>query len=170
MSPTPRLTRSDAWIVAASCETWRDTPMRLRDLIGNADWLNRAILTFDELSFGLPRLEAAGLVDITQGIDGPLVRATNEGRALRGTVGSGTLGGVLAGMAAAVGAPAYPEPETEDRSLGRLPGFSEAQWQAEVAGYRRAFRADVGKVVAAGALAVGGAIGGLLYWWRSRKG
>jgi hypothetical protein len=170
MTRTPFLTRSDAWIVAALCETRRDGPMRVRDLIYNADWLNRAILSYDELSFGLPRLEAAGLVEVTDGIDGPLVRATSKGRALRRQVKAHTLAGVLAGMDAAVGAPAYPERESEDRTLGRLHGFSEAQWRAEVAGYHRAFRADVWQVVAAGALAIGGAVGGLFYWWRRRRG
>ena len=166
---TPPLTRSDAWIVAALCEGRRNDPVRIRDLLYSADWLNRAILTFDELSFGLPRLRSAGLVEITEGADGPLVRATDEGWALRRSVHAGTLGDLLGAMADAVGAPPYPAPESEDRSLGRLPMFSEAQWRAEVAAYGRAFRADVGKVAATGALAIGGVIGGLLYWWRRKS-
>jgi hypothetical protein len=133
------------------------------------DWLNRAVLTFDELSFGLPRLQSAGLVEVTEAIDGPLVGATADGRRLRMSVDAGTLGGLLSEMADAVGAPPYPALESEDRSLGRLPGFSEGRWRAEVAAYHRAFRADAGKVVATGALAIGGIIGAILYWWR-RKG
>lgn len=154
---TASLTRSDAWIVAALCETRRDAPMLLRDLIGNGDWLNRAIFTFDELSFGLPRLEAAGLVEVMHGRDGPRVRATSEARALRRFVNADTLGGVLAAMSAAVGALPYPEPETEDRTLGRLADFNEAMWRAEFAAYRRAFRADLGKLAAAAAAILAGA-------------
>jgi hypothetical protein len=143
--------------------------MMLRDLIGNGDWLNRAILSFDELSFGLPRLEAAGLVEVVHGRDGPRVRATSRARALRRDVDVDTLAGVLAAMAAAVGARPYPEPETEDRTLGPWPDFNEAMWRAELAAYRRAFRADIGKLVA-GAAAV---LAGVAAWiwavvWRRR--
>lgn len=166
---TPPLTRSDAWILAALCDERRMGPIRVRDLLYSADWLNRAILSFDELSFGLPRLQSAGLVEVTHGTDGPQIRATDHGQSLRNAVKADTLGGLLVGMADAVGAPPYPAPESGDRSLGRLPMFSEAQWRAEVAAYRRTFRADVGKVAATGALAIGGVIGGVLYWWR-RKG
>ena len=166
---TPSLTRSDAWIVAALCETRRDAPMLLRDLIWNGDWLNRAILTFDELSFGLPRLEAVGLVEVVHGRDGPRVRATSRARALRRKVDADTLGGVLTGMDAAVGAPPYPEPETEDRTLGRLPDFDEAMWRAEFAAYRRAFRADLGKLIAGAATILAGAAAWIVALvWRRR--
>jgi DNA-binding MarR family transcriptional regulator len=169
-STTPPLTRSDAWIAAALCESARNAPMRLRNLVADADWLNRSILTFDEVSFGLRRLEAAGLVEVTPGPDGPLVRPTPEAHLLRATVKANTLGGVLAGMDAAVGAPPYPEPESEDRTLGRLPDLDEASWRAEVAAYRREFRSDLGKFVAgAGAILVGAAAGVMAVAVRRRK-
>jgi hypothetical protein len=154
----PRLTHGDAWIVAALCEAGRDWPVRLRDLIHNADWLNRAILTFDEVSYGLPRLEAAGLVEVTPGADGPRVRPTKAARGLRKTIKADTLGGVLAGAAAAVGAPPYPEPESEDRTLGRLTGLDETLWRAEVAAYRRAFRADAATLAAGGFAVLAGIV------------
>lgn len=158
---SPPLTRSDAWIVAALCDQGA-TPVRLRDLIGNADWLNRAILSFDEASFGLPRLAAAGLVEVTPGEDGPRVRPTSAARALRRTVKASTLGDVLAGMDAAVGALPYPQPETEDQSLGRLAGLDEVLWRAEVMAYRRAFRSDLGVLAAGGAAILTGIAAGIV--------
>jgi hypothetical protein len=57
----PLLTRSDAWLLAALTERSHDGhSVNLRDLVHDADWLNRAIPTYDEISFGLPRLVAAG--------------------------------------------------------------------------------------------------------------
>ena len=39
-------------------------PVTLADLLMDADALNASIRTFDEVSFGLPRLVAGGFVDI----------------------------------------------------------------------------------------------------------
>ena len=119
-SSLPALTRSDAWLLAAIADgSIRRKPIPLASLVEHADWLNRAIPTFDEVSFGLPRLMAHGLVTIENGG----YRATTKAVALRRSVKARTLGGVLLGMAAAVGARPYPEPESEDRALRRLPGL-----------------------------------------------
>ena len=122
----PRLNRADAWLLAALTESSHDgRPVTLRDLVHDADWLNRAIPTFDEMSFGLPRLIAAGFMTVgvggTSGVD---FRASSEATKLRKSIKAETLGGVLAAVAEAVGAAPYPESEPpEDRSLGRLPGL-----------------------------------------------
>ena len=51
-------------------------------------------------------------------------RATPKATRLRKSVKAKTLGDVLNGVARAVGAAPYPDPEpTEDRSLGRLTGL-----------------------------------------------
>ncbi len=122
----PPLTRSDAWLLAALTEGSHDgRPVNLRDFVNDADWLNRLIPTFDEMSFGLPRLVAAGFLVV--GYDpkeGLVFRATPKAAKLRGSVKAKSLGDVLNGVGGAVGAAPYPEPEpAEDRSLGRLPGL-----------------------------------------------
>jgi hypothetical protein len=122
----PPLTRSDAWLLAALTEGSDDgRPVDLRELINDADWLNRMIPTFDELSFGLPRLVAAGFLVVGQGAKKGLVfQATPNATRLRGSVKAKSLGDVLNGVGEAVGALPYPEPEPpEDRSLGRLRGL-----------------------------------------------
>jgi hypothetical protein len=119
----PPLTRSDAWLLAALTEGSRDgRPVSLRDLVHDADWLNRRIPTFDQISYGLPRLVAAGFATV----DGYRFRATPKAIALRRTLKSlpsDGLSDVIVRMEAALGAKPYPEPEDEDRSLGRLSGF-----------------------------------------------
>jgi hypothetical protein len=99
--------------------------VNLRDFVDAADWLNRLIPTFDEVSFGLPRLEAAGFLIVSKDPKAGLVfRATPEATKLRRSVKAKTLGSVLNGVGEAVGAAPYPQPEpAEDRSLGRLPGL-----------------------------------------------
>lgn len=122
----PPLTRSDAWLLAALTEGSHDgRPVNLRDFVNDADWLNRLLPTFDEMSFGLPRLVAAGFLVV--GYDpkeGLVFRATPKATKLRDSVKAKSLGDVLNGVGEAVGAAPYPEPEpAEDRSLGRLPGL-----------------------------------------------
>ena len=77
------------------------------------------------MSFGLPRLVAAGFLVV--GYDpkeGLVFRATPKATKLRGSVKAKSLGDVLNGVGGAVGAAPYPGPEpAEDRSLGRLPGL-----------------------------------------------
>lgn len=122
----PRLTRSDAWLLAALTESSHDgRPVSLRDLVHDADWLNRLIPTFDEISFGLPRLAAAGFLVVESDAKATLVfRATPKANSLRRSVRARTLGDVVAGVGQGVGALPYPEPEpAEDRSLGRLDGL-----------------------------------------------
>jgi hypothetical protein len=116
----PALTRSDAWLLAALTEGSHDgRPVTLPKFVHDADWLNRDIPTFDEISFGFPRLLAHGLMTV----DGLRFRAPPRAIALRKSIKAGTLGGVLMEMAENVGARPYPEPEVEDRSLGELPGL-----------------------------------------------
>ena len=122
----PALTRSDAWLLAALTEGSRDgRPVNLRDFVHDADWLNRSIPTFDEMSFGLPRLVAAGFLIVEHDSKERLVfQATPKATKLRRSVKAKSLGDVLNGVGEAVGAASYPEPEpAEDRSLGRLTGL-----------------------------------------------
>jgi hypothetical protein len=113
-------------LLAALTEVSHDgRAVNLRNFVDAADWLNRLIPTFDEVSFGLPRLVAAGF--LIAGNDaklGLVLRATPTATKLRRSVKAKTLGGVLNGVGEAVGAAPYPEPEpAEDRTLGRLPGL-----------------------------------------------
>jgi hypothetical protein len=122
----PVLSRADAWLLAALTEGSHDgRPVSLRDFVHDADWLNRLIPSFDEVSFGLPRLVAAGFLIVGYDAkDGLVFRATPRATELRQSVQAESLGDVLEGVAQAVGAAPYPEPEpAEDRSLGRLPGL-----------------------------------------------
>jgi hypothetical protein len=122
----PLLTRSDAWLLAALTESSHGgRPVNFRDFVHDADWLNRAIPTFDEMSFGLHRLVAAGFLVVGHDPQyGLVLRATPKATHLRRSIKARTLGDVLNGVGQAVGAAPYPEPEPdEDRSLGRLPGL-----------------------------------------------
>ena len=66
----PPLTRSDAWLLAAITESGR--PVDLGGLIHDADWVNRLIPTFDELSYGIPRLASHGYVVVSRSRRGTL--------------------------------------------------------------------------------------------------
>lgn len=100
-------------------------PVNLRDFVNSADWLDRSIPTFDEMSFGLPRLVAGGFLVVgSDPTEGLVFRATPKATKLRRSVKAKSLGDVLTGVGEGVGAVPYPELEpAEDRSLGRLPGL-----------------------------------------------
>ncbi len=121
-TPHPPLTSSDAWLLAAITEVSPGgQSVSLTQFVDAADWLNRAIPTFDEVSFGVPRLVAAGLM----AVDGLALRSTPKARRARGTVHPSTLGGVLYAMEDLVGAAHYGELQPpEDRSLGRWPSLT----------------------------------------------
>ena len=68
--------------------------------------------------------------DVKKGI---IFRATPKATRLRKSVKAGTLGGVLEGVADAVGAAPYSDPEPpEDRSLDRLPGLEPEDLDAAI--------------------------------------
>lgn len=112
--------------------------------------------TFDEVSFGFPRLIAAGFLEVDSDAEKTVVRASPKARELRSTITAKTLGGVLGETAAAVGAAPYPEAETEDRSQGRLPGLDAAEWEAEVRAYHASWGTGLTKFFAAGGAAIAG--------------
>jgi hypothetical protein len=61
----PRLSRADAWLLAALTERSHDgRSVTLQEFVHDADWLGRMIPTFDEMSFGLPRLISAGFMTV----------------------------------------------------------------------------------------------------------
>jgi len=138
----PRLVRSEACLLAALTESRQRRAVTLPKLLHDYDWLNRALRTFDELSFGLPRLVAAGFVVVT-GADGdlrlePSSKAREWGKSIRRNARGA--GGVLEAAARLAGAPPYPVPEQEeDRSLGRLPGLAEADVNEAVRAYEAWF-------------------------------
>jgi hypothetical protein len=103
-------------------------------LIHDADWLNRAIPTFDEVSFGVPRLIAAGFVTVGNSPKSGIVfRVTPKAVHLRKSIKAKTLGDVLGQVGRAVGAEPYPNPEPpEDRSRGRLPGLAPEDLDAAI--------------------------------------
>ena len=134
-APYPALTESDAWLLAALTESPHPgRPVTLRDFVDNADWLNRAIPTFDEMSFGLPRLAAAGLLVVEQDAkEGLLLRATPKAITLRRLMKAKALGDALNAIDEAIRAAGHPEPErVEDRSHGRLPGLGAGDLETAV--------------------------------------
>jgi hypothetical protein len=131
----PRLNRTDAWLLAALTEGSHDgRPVTLQEFVHDADWAGRMIPTFDEMSFGLPRLVAAGFMTVGDNVKpGIVFRATPKATRLRKSIKARTIGDVLVGMAQAVGAEPYPDPEPlDDRSLGRLPGLEREDLDAVV--------------------------------------
>ena len=130
----PRLNRADAWLLAALTEGSHDgRPVTLQDFVHDADWLNRLIPTFDEMSFGLPRLIAAGYMTVGEDVKSGLVfRATPKAIMLRKSIDRRP-GSVIQGVEQAVGALPYGQAEPEgDRSLGRLPGLAQEDVTAAV--------------------------------------
>jgi hypothetical protein len=120
----PPLTRTDAYIAAALSES-DGRRVDLQSLIHDFDWLNRAIPTFDQLSYGIPRLMANGYVDVYRNSRGGLrFAATGSARALRRSIDTDPPGMIVIEMPRLVGAAPWPEPEIEDRSLGRLPDLT----------------------------------------------
>jgi hypothetical protein len=132
----PRPWHTDGWIALALTDFLPAQWVAIEDLIGAADDWNHAILVFDEVSFGLARLEALGLFEVRRHEGRLELQATEATRVRRHTVRAGTLGAAVDGMSRAIGASAWPGLGEEDRSLGRLPGLTEAEFDAEVRAYR----------------------------------
>ena len=134
------LVRSDAWLIAALTQGHR-RPKTLWQLLRDADWLNRSIPTFDELSFGLPRLMAEGYATVTGQGSAVRIAATPKAKHIRELVDKDahTLSDVLAGFGGHVGTRPYPLSENEDRALGRFPGLSPADLDTARAEYEARF-------------------------------
>ena len=82
--------------------------------------------TYDELSFGLMRLVAAGLI-VVHGQQPMTLIATERGMTLESVAAyspNRSRAEALEQMASAFGALPYPAHELEDRSLGRLPNLT----------------------------------------------
>jgi hypothetical protein len=140
-APTPivRLTAWDAYLLAALAETTpARVPLELDEFIRDCDWLNRWVPDFDDLSYGLPRLEAAGYLVIEREPQrGLLLAPTEAARALRRSYRAKTLGGVIVGMKRALGV--ADEYGAGDRSLGRLTGFEPEELDRAIEAYERRF-------------------------------
>jgi hypothetical protein len=165
MMDPPPLTSSDAWLLAALTEgPRRDRALTLREFVGAADWLNHSLPTFDEVSFGVPRLVAAGFTTV----DGPAVQATAEARRLRSRVRAATLGGVLRAMEKAVGAAHDGGAQApEDRSLGRWPALTEADLDRAIREHTARVERVSGPIILAAK--VGNALGERLVRLRDRR-
>lgn len=122
-------------MAAITESSWRGQPVRVWEVIHDADELHRDIPSFDDLSYGLARFEAAGYVAIERDDRGDVVlRSTAEGRRLRRRADkmrdSPT---AVHGMIVALHEAGYPGAVLRHRHLGRLAGFEEDD-------YERAYR------------------------------
>jgi hypothetical protein len=101
--------------------------MKLWRLIDCADVLAREEPTFDEISFSLPRLVAAGLVTVGRDAAGELqLKATRAGFDVKKRAAG--RGHAAFRMANALGAARRSEDEVGDRSLGRYSDLNAADW------------------------------------------
>ena len=134
----PALTQSDACLVAALTETWPNPRwMRLDEFIGNYDWLVRGIPTFDEFSYGFPRLIGAGYGEVDG--TGPAMRRPRDTRApwqLGGRPRRKTLGGVLWDVADAAGRSSVRvSRNARIGAWGGCAGWSATTWDEAVKAY-----------------------------------
>lgn len=127
-------TRSDALLLAALMIGGGGPdgrPVTLSGLLSTVDALNHSIPTFDEVSFGIPRLVAGGFAAVLPGEAGDL--------ALRPSTAANELlqfsrrsRDFASDVAVALGTLPYPEPEAEDRSPGRLADLDRAAFDREL--------------------------------------
>ena len=138
------LTRADGWILGAIRDAGRWT--KLVDMIGNAHWLNTDIPTFDHVSYGVPRLQASGFVEVTGTGTSVKLRVTEAGKRIVDDAHRGTnsRGQFLMNMAEAFHAPPYPLPEQEDRSLGRWTALDEETYNRAIEGWHKKFWSVLG--------------------------
>ena len=106
-------------------------PVTLGDLLLEADFMHRWLPSFEEVAFGLPRLVAGGFVSVVPSDTGmpsfkPLPAASGLLHVPRRT------GEFADDVVIALRTRPYPDPEVEDRSLGRLAGLDESQFNREV--------------------------------------
>lgn len=162
--PIPQLTQLDAMVldglVARRDQRW----LRLDQLIDHIDWLDRWVPDFDEISYGLPRLIAAGHAEVRGQRGELMLRATPRAIALARANRSRFMGD-------AVGARPWGEQVPDDRTLGRLPGLDEATWDAAVRANREAFDRALSGLVTTGCLIAVAAVVGVvsLVWSRLRR-
>ena len=146
------LTIGDAWLLAALTEA-NGRAVRLRDFVHDYDWLNRAVPTFDEVSFGLPRIVARGLGSVSGEGRNLRLAATPLGLDVRRSV----VGHPIPAIADAIGAR---DEGPEDRSRGRLPGLSQQDLadaaKAHAAWVRRWSRPFV-------------VLASIIVWWQNRR-
>lgn len=56
---------TDAWLLLAIYQSSQRGPATLRNIIADADQMNHAVLNYEEVSSGLVRLDASGLIHVT---------------------------------------------------------------------------------------------------------
>jgi hypothetical protein len=134
----PRPWHSDSWIALALTGLRPGQWVVIGDLVGATDDCDHAILVFDEVSFGLARLEALGLIEVRRRGGRLWLRTTDATRVRRGAVHARTLGAAIDEMSRAIDAAAWPGVGEEDRSLGRVPVLAEAEFDADVRAYQLA--------------------------------
>jgi hypothetical protein len=116
-----RLTRSDVWLLVSIVIAGELAP--LSRVLSSAGYLMRQELTFDEVSYGVPRLIAQGLVEV-DGADNALRLSPRPKATALLKPGVGQIEAMFALMDELDCRP-WPEQESENRSLGRLPQLSD---------------------------------------------
>ena len=75
MTAPPEMLWSDAWILLATIYVAREQPAALDEVIGAADYIQHAIVTFEEMEGALHRLTASGFLSYTDGKLAPSEKA-----------------------------------------------------------------------------------------------
>jgi hypothetical protein len=74
--PSVPLTSSDAWLLHAILLAEKSGDASLEDVVSDADLINHAVLTFDEIDEGVARLSQAGFITVVKKRFRPTLRAT----------------------------------------------------------------------------------------------
>ena len=132
-------TWSDAWLLASlAIRTNGDSWIPLWSVIDTMDFLQHLAPTYDEVSYGLPRLRAAGLVAIDGTGDQLRLRVTQRSREL--DVGPNasrqSASAIQESIRSTIGAHGRLDAD-EDRSLGRLEELDESDWDGLSGGLSR---------------------------------
>jgi hypothetical protein len=132
---------SDGWLLMSVLLAGKEEPAALKDVFWTGDAINKAIFTFDELDGGIARLEAAGLITVSQGMFSP----TSDALLLLASVEDLSLFDAMDALRASIGAPdPLDETNRDIRSAEWQSGkITQSEVASALAQYRREFQEEL---------------------------
>jgi hypothetical protein len=133
------VTHTDVTLLTVLTEFSRGRPVSLEQFVDGVDWYDRAIPSFDEVSYGLRRLQAAGLLAVSMDSHGRLLLGpTREALHLRRSANDADATAFRRKMEESAGVGPFSTPEQEDRTYGPLAGLRPEAYEVAVSEHSEA--------------------------------